>query len=65
MAACEVAMAEHFEHAVLWTLFDTPRSRRFYEKAGWVCGEGDEVLTRPWAMDGESVNVVQYRRSLR
>lgn len=65
MAACEAAMAAHFDRAVLWTLFDTPRSRRFYEKAGWVCGEGDEVLTRPWEMDGESVTVVQYRRVLR
>lgn len=65
MRELEAAMAPHFERAVLWTLFDTPRSRRFYEKAGWTCGEGDEVLTRTWDMTGDPVTVVQYRRDLR
>ncbi len=65
MAACEAAMAAHFDRAVLWTLFDTPRSRRFYSKAGWTCGEGDELLTSSWSITDDPVTVVQYRRSLR
>lgn len=64
MAACEARLAAHFEQAVLWTLFDTPRSRRFYEKVGWVCGDGDDLLTDTWDPADESVTVVQYRRTL-
>lgn len=71
MRACESALAEHFDQAVLWTLRDTQRSRRFYEKAGWTCGVGDEVLEEPWegvpvpGVDLSTIIVVQYRRSLR
>lgn len=65
MHACEAAMVAHFAEAVLWTLYDTPRSRRFYEKAGWTCGEGDDLRTSTWDLTGEPVTVVQYRRSLR
>lgn len=65
MRACEAAMADHFADAVLWTLLDTPRSRRFYEKAGWTCGEADDLRTSTWDVTGEPVTVVQYRRSLR
>jgi GNAT superfamily N-acetyltransferase len=65
MTACETAIAAHFERAVLWTLFDTPRSRRFYEKAGWSCGRGDELLTSSWTLTDHPVTVVQYRRVLR
>jgi GNAT superfamily N-acetyltransferase len=64
MRECETAMAEHFESAVLWTLFDTPRSRRFYDKAGWTCGTGDDVRTKPWTHGEHAVTVVEYRRSL-
>lgn len=72
MRTCEAALAGHFDTAVLWTLFATPRSRRFYEKAGWTCGAGDAVLTSSWhvppgtpAVPIEPVTIVQYRRSLR
>lgn len=61
--ACEASLAEHFQRAVLWTQLATPRSRRFYEKVGWTCGDGDEVVTDTWDLTGEPVTVVQYRRS--
>jgi GNAT superfamily N-acetyltransferase len=31
----EDELAGHWRHAVLWTLEDNPRTRRFYEAAGW------------------------------
>jgi GNAT superfamily N-acetyltransferase len=50
MDACLIELRSRFDRAVLWTLFDTPRSRRFYERNGWSCGVGDEMSTT--TMDG-------------
>lgn len=36
MAACLAELRTRFTRAVLWTLRDTPRSRRFYERTGWT-----------------------------
>ena len=50
-----------FAEAVLWVLEDNPRTRRFYELAGWhVDGESTEL---EWL--GLSVREVRYRIDLR
>lgn len=36
MAACLGELRARFASAVVWTLRDTPRSRRFYERTGWT-----------------------------
>lgn len=42
-------LASRFATAVLWVLSDNPRARRFYERSGWSCGEGDDIVTGTWA----------------
>ncbi|WP_424212380.1 GNAT family N-acetyltransferase [Streptomyces sp. BI20] len=52
---------EGFRHVRLWTLRDTPRSRRFYEKCGFALSGAD----RPHDFgDGEPLVQVEYRRAL-
>lgn len=72
MERCFGHLEQRFERAVLWTMRDTPRSRRFYERHGWTCGVGDEELIEWW--DGPVVNgrsilsdpvaSIQYRHPL-
>lgn len=69
---CHAGLAERFDDAVLWVLRDNARARRFYERSGWTCGVGDEIVETTWAgpqMDGldplpEPLAEVQYRISL-
>jgi GNAT superfamily N-acetyltransferase len=46
---CHQALALRFDDALLWVLTDNPRARRFYERNGWTCGTGDEVVESVWA----------------
>jgi GNAT superfamily N-acetyltransferase len=69
--ACHATFAERFTKASLWVLRDNPRARRFYERHGWSCGSGDEIVEDVWSgpqMAGmpkfEPVAEVQYRRVL-
>jgi GNAT superfamily N-acetyltransferase len=51
---------EGFSEAILWVLEDNPRTRRFYELAGWRLDGGardDTYLDRP-------VRVIRYRIAL-
>ena len=48
MAMCEATLRERFPTAVLWVLRDNPRARRFYERAGWSCGVGAEMVEAMW-----------------
>lgn len=48
MNACLPALRSRFKAAVLWTSRDNPRSRGFYERHGWRCGAGDEVIIDTW-----------------
>lgn len=70
---CHAGLAERFDAAVLWVLRDNPRARRFYERSGWTCGVGPEIVETTWAppqMEGldplpEPLAEMQYRISLR
>lgn len=42
-------LGERFSTSVLWVLRDNPRARRFYERSGWACGAGDDLVTDTWA----------------
>ena len=48
MDECLLALRSRFSSAVLWTLRDNPRSRGFYERHGWRCGTGDEIIIDTW-----------------
>ena len=70
--ACNARLAERFEHAVLWVLRDNARARRFYQRSGWTCGAGEDLIETTWDMhpiDGvpkqPSLHEVQYRIELR
>jgi hypothetical protein len=66
-------LAKRFEMAVLWVQRDNPRARRFYERNGWTCGSGAEIVEASWAgptMDGiepltEPLAKIEYRRTMR
>lgn len=45
---CHAALADRFDDALLWVLTDNPRARRFYERNGWSCGLGDELIEDVW-----------------
>jgi len=53
--------SEGFQEAVLWVLEDNPRTRRFYERAGWSLDGTSTEET--WL--GLSVREVRYRIDLR
>jgi len=42
-------LRERFPTSVLWVLRDNHRARRFYERAGWTCGSGADLVTDTWA----------------
>jgi ribosomal protein S18 acetylase RimI-like enzyme len=52
--------ADGFEEAVLWVLEDNPRTRSFYELAGWQADGGSQ--DEEWL--GTLVREVRYRHSL-
>jgi GNAT superfamily N-acetyltransferase len=56
----EAELAANWHEAVLWTLEDNPRTRRFYEAAGWradgMSGSFDRL--------GVEVLLVRYRKRL-
>jgi RimJ/RimL family protein N-acetyltransferase len=52
--------AETFHDAVLWVLEDNPRTRRFYELAGWRADGA--VKDEEWL--GKPVREVRYRITL-
>jgi GNAT superfamily N-acetyltransferase len=52
--------AESFAEAILWVIEDNPRTRRFYELAGWRTDGG--VKDEEWL--GTSVREVRYRIAL-
>ena len=57
----ELLRDEGFSEAILWVLEDNPRTRRFYELAGWAADGGvkdDELL-------GTTIREVRYRIDLR
>ena len=59
--ALERMRGEGFAEAVLWVLEDNPRTRRFYELAGWHAD--GEVTEQEWL--GSVVREVRYRIDLR
>jgi GNAT superfamily N-acetyltransferase len=61
LAAGEDALrGRRFEEAILWVLEDNPRSRRFYELAGWEHDGGRQT----WPRYGVEPFVVRYRKRL-
>ena len=44
IARCHASLALRFDDALLWVLTDNQRARRFYERNGWSCGAGDELV---------------------
>jgi len=69
---CHRALAVRFDDALLWVLTDNPRARRFYERNGWSCGSGDDLVEDTWcgpSLPGMSLirlelPETQYRRGL-
>jgi GNAT superfamily N-acetyltransferase len=59
-AAVDCLREQRFVEAVLWTLGDYPRGRRFYEREGWL----SDGATKPLTLLDREVEVVRYRRSL-
>ena len=59
-AAVDSLRSEGFRAATLWVLRDNERTRRFYERAGWV-PDGDE---KDDFVAGATVSEVRYRRGL-
>ncbi len=70
---CHEALDELCSEAMLWVLRDNPRARRFYERNGWSCGVGVDLVEAEWAgpvMTGAPqldppLPEVEYRRSSR
>ena len=69
--ACHAAMVTRFKTAELWVLRDNPRARRFYERHGWSCGSGKDLVEDVWVGPQmarmpkfDPVPEVQYRRNL-
>ncbi len=70
---CHEALDAFCGQAMLWVLRDNPRARRFYERNGWSCGVGVDLVEAEWAgpvMDGvpqlgRPLPEVEYRRPSR
>jgi ribosomal protein S18 acetylase RimI-like enzyme len=61
MAAAVASLrAERFEEAILWVLEDNPRTRRFYELAGWCVDGGTK--DEEWL--GTCIREIRYRITL-
>jgi hypothetical protein len=50
-----------WDHAILWTLRDIDRTRRFYATAGWYRDGAEKVWDLP---EGNPVTLVRYRFDL-
>jgi GNAT superfamily N-acetyltransferase len=61
LAVAEAGLATTWDEAILWTLADNPRTRRFYEAAGWVCDGATGTFDRL----GVSAPIVRYAKRLR
>jgi GNAT superfamily N-acetyltransferase len=57
----EAELAQGWRHAVLWTLEDNPRTRRFYEAAGWRA----DGLTGIFEQLGVKAPLVRYVKRVR
>jgi GNAT superfamily N-acetyltransferase len=71
MDRCEDSLRPRFPQALLWVLRDSPRARRFYERSGWSCGVGSDVVEAMWEGPQmadiqrlEPLAEIQYRRLL-
>lgn len=53
-------LADHFDHALLWTHRDSVRSRRFYESNGWTFSGAERTVD----VLGAEAPEVQYTRPL-
>lgn len=42
-------LSTRFSASVLWVLRDNRRAQRFCERCGWVCDDGEELVTNTWA----------------
>jgi hypothetical protein len=60
LARGEQELAETWEEAILWTLEDNPRTRRFYEAARWRV----DGTTGSFERLGVSAPVVRYTKRL-
>lgn len=49
MDECLQSLGHRFPSSVLWVLGGNSRARRFYERCGWSCGTGSELVTSTWA----------------
>src|SRR5207248_11162399 len=56
----EDELAETWDEAILWTLEDNPRTRRFYEAAGWRL----DGTTGSFERLGVSAAIVRYAKPL-
>ena len=61
LAHGEAWLAQTWENAILWTLDDNPRTRRFYEAAGWRV----DGLTGTFDRFGVAAQVVRYAKRLK
>jgi GNAT superfamily N-acetyltransferase len=60
LARGEAELAATWRDAILWTLEDNPRTRRFYESAGWRFDRATDSL----AFFGVEAPVVRYAKPL-
>jgi ribosomal protein S18 acetylase RimI-like enzyme len=60
LSRAEVELAGDWDEAVLWTLEENPRTRRFYEAAGWQTDGRRDSFDRL----GIKAPVVRYRKRL-
>jgi len=60
LARAEVELAQNWDDAILWTLEDNPRTRRFYEAAGWRTDGTTGSLERL----GVKAPIVRYAKRL-
>ena len=60
LARGEDELAETWDEAILWTLEDNPRTRRFYEAAGWRL----DGTTGSFERLGVSAAIVRYAKRL-
>ena len=60
LTRAEIELAQTWDDAVLWTLADNPRTRRFYEAAGWRFDGQTSVFERL----GVKAPIVHYGKRL-
>jgi GNAT superfamily N-acetyltransferase len=60
LARAEAELAQTWDDAVLWTLEDNPRTRRFYEAAGWLT----DGTTGSFERLGVKAPIVRYAKRL-